>query len=218
MDFPKIKFDFDIAKKPKSQILLLLEKNKKVSNLVNRITFQKKLELKKSLLKQEQAYVKSVLNQITFLKELKENNYRNLSVQKFNANTQKINNYQQNLIVMYVISISFLKANTVIHVSDIKGNMKLFYSAGSIGLTGKQKKKRRITISKLISLLLRKATFLKNKPVALHLNNVNFYNSLIVNKLKNSLYLRIIKSFNQSPYNGCRKKKVRRKKYTKKFK
>ena len=178
----------------------------------------KKLKLKTSLLQKERFYIKNLLNQITLLKKLKENNYRNLSARKLNANTQKISSNQQDLIVMYVIGISFLKANTVIHVSDIQGNMKLFYSAGSIGLTGKQKKKRRIAVSKLINLLLRKATFLKNKPIALHLNNVNFYNSLIVNKLKHSLYIRVVKSFNQSPYNGCRKKKVRRKKYTKKFK
>ena len=119
---------------------------------------------------------------------------------------------------MYVINVSFLKANTTIHVSDIKGNMKLFYSAGSIGLTGKQKTKRRIATSKLISLLLQKATFLSKKPVVLHLNNVNSYKNFIVNKLKRVFYIRLIKTFNQIPYNGCRKKKLRRKKYTKKFK
>jgi ribosomal protein S11 len=119
---------------------------------------------------------------------------------------------------MYIINISFLKANTHIHVSDIQGNLKLFYSAGSVDLAGKQKKKRRIAVSKLISLLLKKATFLGQKPVALHLNNVNFYKNLIVRKLKRNLYIRIIKIFNQTPYNGCRKRKLRRKKYTKKFK
>jgi len=121
-------------------------------------------------------------------------------------------------MLMYIISVSFLKANTTIHISDAKGNMRLFYSAGSVGLSGKQKRQRRIAVAKLISLLLKKATFLANKPVALHLNSVNSYKNLIVSKLKRSLYIRVIKSFNQAPYNGCRKKKVRRKKYTKKFK
>nr|YP_010133767.1 ribosomal protein S11 [Nitzschia supralitorea]QWM93257.1 ribosomal protein S11 [Nitzschia supralitorea] len=121
-------------------------------------------------------------------------------------------------MVMYIINISFLKANTTIHVSDIQGNLKFFYSAGSVELTGKQKRKRRIALSKLISLLLKKATFLGSKPIALHLKNVNFYKSLIVRKLKRNLYIKIIKIFDQTPYNGCRKKKLRRKKYTKKFK
>ena len=174
-----------------------------------------KLQLKTFLLDEERFYVKNLLNRIHRLKKLKENNYKTLSVQKSSYN--KAVNDNQDLIVTYIIGISFLKANTTIHVSDTKGNIKLFYSAGSVGLAGKQKKKRRIAISKLISLLLKKATFLGKKPLALHLNNVNFYNSLIVNKLSESLYIKVIKSFNTAPYNGCRKKKLRRKKYVKKF-
>ena len=177
----------------------------------------RKLKLKTSTLHEEKIYIKNLLTQITLLKKLKEKNYRNISVKKSKANTDINEINQQDLLVMYVVNISFSKANTTIHVSDIEGNMKLFYSSGSVGLVGKQKKNRRIAVSKLISLLLKKATFLKNKPVALHLNNVNFYNSLIVNKLKHALYIRVIKRFNQTPYNGCRNKKIRRKKYTKKF-
>lgn len=175
-----------------------------------------KLKLKTFLLQKERFYIQNLLNQITQLKKLKESNYKKASIQKLNLD-RKTNNLQD-LIVMYIISISFLKANTTIHVSDIKGNMKLFYSAGSVGLVGKQKRKRRIAVSKLISLVLKKATFLTNKPIALHLNNVNLHSSLIVSKLKRTLYIRIIKSFSNTPYNGCRKKKLRRKKYTKKFK
>lgn len=177
-----------------------------------------KLRLKTFTLQEERLYIKNLLNQIVLLKKLKENNSKNLSIKKSNVENKRTNTNNQDLIVMYIISISFLKANTTIHVSDIKGNIKLFYSAGSVGLPGKQKKKRRLAISKLIALLIKKATFLKHKPIALHLNNVNFYNSLIINKLKHTLYIRLIKRFNQTAYNGCRKKKIRRKKYTKNFK
>merc|ERR1712166_979061 len=112
----------------------------------------------------------------------------------------------QDFMVAYIISISFLKANTAIHISDTQGNLKLFYSAGTVDLSGKQKKKRRVAVSKLISLVLKKATFLGQKPIALHLNNVNFYKNLIVRKLKRNLYIKLIKVLNQTPYNGCRKK------------
>lgn len=173
-----------------------------------------RLKLKVSLLNEEKLYVKNLKTQINSLKKVKENDYKDISLQQYQSNFKT----NQNLIVMYVINVSFLKANTTIHVSDIKGNMKQFYSAGSVGLSGKQKRKRRIAISKLISLLLKNATFLNKKPVALHLSNVNFYKNLIVSKLRKVVYLRVIKSFNQTPYNGCRKKKLRRKKYTKKFK
>jgi ribosomal protein S11 len=181
------------------------------SNLAN------KLKLETSLLQEEKFYVKNLLNQVIYLKKLKTNDYKSLGVKKFGiSNNREIN--LQDFMIMYVINISFLKANTTIHVSDTQGNLKLFYSAGSVALTGKQKKKRRIAVSKLISLLLKKANFLGQKPIALHLNNVNFYKNLIVRKLKRNLYIKIIKIFNQTPYNGCRKRKLRRKKYTKKFK
>ena len=188
-------------------------------NLSNTLfnTVATKLNLKISLLNEERLYIKNLKNQIDYLEKVKENNYKNLTVKKISYGNKETNS-TQSLIVMYIVSISFLKANTTIHLSDAKGNIKLFYSAGSVALAGKQKRKRRIAVSKLISLLLKKATFLDQKPIALHLNNVTFYKNLILNKLKKSLYIRIIKSFNQAPYNGCRKKKLRRKKYTKKFK
>jgi ribosomal protein S11 len=176
-------------------------------------TISSRLKLKVSLLNEERLYVKNLKTQINSLKKVRENGYKNVSVQKHKLNSEN----NQNLVVMYIINISFLKANTTIHVSDIKGNMKQFYSAGSVGLSGKQKRKRRIAVSKLISLLLKSATFLNKAPIALHLNNVNFYKNLITGKLKRTLYIRVIKSFNQTPYNGCRKRKLRRKKYTKKL-
>jgi len=185
------------------------------NTLFNNLT--NKLKLETSLLQKEKFYVKNLLDQTTYLKKLKEINSKELSVKKFAKNENKEANLQD-FVIAYIISISFLKANTTIHVSDTKGNLKLFYSAGSVELSGKQKRKRRIAISKLISLVLKKANFLDQKPIALHLNNVNFYKNLIVRKLKRNLYIKVVKILNQTPYNGCRKKKLRRKKYTKRFK
>lgn len=181
------------------------------NNLASRLNFEI------SLLQKEKIYIKTLLTEATCLKKFKENDSKSLNVQKYILNNEKKID-TQDFLVMYIINISFSKANTIINVSDIQGNLKLFYSAGSVKLSGKQKRKRRIAILKLISLMLKKATFLGRKPVALHLNNVNFYKNLIIRKLKRNLYIRIIKIFNQTPHNGCRKKKLRRKKYTKKFK
>jgi ribosomal protein S11 len=176
-----------------------------------------KLKLETSLLQEKKLYVENLLNQVVYLKKLKTNDYKSLGIKKSTIYINKEIN-PQDFVVVYVINLSFLKANTTIHVSDIRGNLKLFFSAGSVNLTGKQKRKRRIAVSKLILLLLKNANFLSRKPIALHLNNVNFYKNLIVRKLKRNLYIKIIKIFNQIPHNGCRKKKLRRKKYTKKFK
>ena len=177
-------------------------------------TVSNKLKLKISLLNEERFLIKNLKSQADTLRKVKESNNKYLNQKEYSSKSKTT----QNLLVAYIINISFLKANTTVHVSDIKGNVKLFYSAGSVNLMGKQKRKRRIAISKLISLLLKKATFLTTKPIALHLNNVNSYKSFIVGRLKKTLYIRVIKSFNQAPYNGCRKKKLRRKKYTKRFK
>lgn len=185
------------------------------NTLFNNLT--NNLQLDTYSFEKEKIYVENLQNQIGHLKKLKEQNHKSLSVTEF-AKSEQRQDIEQDFMVMYIINISFLRANTTIHVSDIRGNIKLFYSAGSVGLTGKQKRKRQIAVVKLISLLIKKASFLGNKPVAVHLNNVNFYQNLILNKLKQTFFIKVIKSFNQTPYNGCRKPKTRRKKYTKKFK
>jgi len=167
----------------------------------------------KFLTSKKKFYIKNLFNQIYQLEQIKKKNYKKLSTKIVSHNHLK-----QKLTVFYIINISFLKANTIIHLSDIKGNIQLFYSAGEIGITGKQKTKRRTVITKLITLLLRKASFINKKPVALHLHNVKFYKRLILKQLKRNLFITIIKSFNLTPFNGCRKKKIRRKKYIKKLK
>ena len=169
-------------------------------------------KLKLTLLNREKFYIKNLFNQIIQLEQIKKKNYKKLG-QKNNKNILK-----QDLTVYYIINISFLKANTTIHLSDIKGNIKLFYSAGDIGLKGKQKTKRRIAVGKLIAILFKKTPFITKKPIALHLNNVKFYKRFIVKQLKKNFFIKIIKSFNLTPYNGCRKKKIRRKKHSKKLK
>lgn len=171
-------------------------------------------KLKLTLLDKEKFYIKNLFNQINKLEQIKKKNYKKLSQKNIDSN----NFLKQSLTVYYIISISFLKANTTIHLSDIKGNIILFYSAGDLGLRGKQKTKRRIAINKLIAILFKKTPFINKKPIALHLNNIKFYKKAIIKQLKKFLFIKIVKSFNLTPYNGCRKRKIRRKKHTKKFK
>lgn len=130
---------------------------------------------------------------------------------------KKFSVLQQDFVISYIVTITFLKANIMIHVSDTAGNVKWFCSSGSINITGKRKKQRRSVVLKLILFLFKKVSFLANKPVALHLNNVGSHQTFIVKKLKKEIFIKIVKSFNQTAYNGCRKKKIRRKKYSKNF-
>jgi len=172
------------------------------------------LKLNNQKLNEEKLYSEILLQQSSLLEKHK--NTRDLTeVLNFSYNKQSSH---EDFLVVYIITIVFLRANTTIHVSDIKGNVKLSYTSGSVNLLGKQKKNRTKAISRLVSLITRKATFLKNFPVSVHLYNVSSHKSFVLNKLKNSFFVRFIKVFNQFPYNGCRKRKIRRKKFIKKFK
>ena len=178
------------------------------------LSTQLKLDLDTfSKLEEKKSYAKNLSNKFLIIQKLQ--NYKKLGLNRtFKTN---INKYlkDEDCLIMYTLSISFLKANTNIHVSDIKGNTVLFYNAGSVGLVGKQKIKRSKCVLRLISLLVKKASFLSNYPISVHLNNVNANKKFIISKLKTHFLIKIIKIFNQTPHNGCRKKKIRRKKFVK---
>jgi ribosomal protein S11 len=175
-----------------------------------------KLNIDTSLLKEEKNYMTSLSELIVSLSDL-EHNTKFKSIWKYQSTNEKKFILEQDFVIVYIITITFLKANTMIHISDTTGNIKWFCSSGLVSITGKRKKKRRSVLLKLIILLLKKASFLSKNPVALHLNNVSSYQTFIVDRLKQNIFIKIIKSFNQTPYNGCRKKKIRRKKYSKVF-
>ena len=174
-----------------------------------------KLKTEVLKLKKEKLYLKILSEKLSLLEP--NSNYKNFSFSRVPGNFKKFLKEEKFLIV-YIITVAFLKANTNINVSDIKGNVKFSFTSGSVNLIGKQKKNRLKSVSRLVSLLSKKAAFLKNYPVSIHLLNVNSYKFLTLKKLKENFFIRLVKSFNLPPYNGCRKKKVRRKKHVKKFK
>ena len=183
-------------------------------NLSNTLfhTVTRKLKLNNSSLQEQKFYIKNLFSKTQDFKKITNNN--NLRSQ-FKKN---YNNVYENTTILYVITVSFLKANTFIHLSNTKGETLLFFSAGQVKLTGKQKKNRRSAINKLLTLLYQKGKFIGKNPIAIHLKNVKTYKFTIINKLKKIYWIKIIKSFNQIHYNGCRKNKIRRKKFTKRFK
>ena len=89
-------------------------------------TVSNKLKLKISLLNEERFLIKNLKSQADTLRKVKESNNKYLNQKEYSSKSKTT----QNLLVAYIINISFLKANTTVHVSDIKGNVKLFYSAG----------------------------------------------------------------------------------------
>lgn len=157
-------------------------------------------------------YIKKLKNQFLSLKSVKKKNYKLLNK---NLLGNKFNSMKSNLVIMYIIDITFTRSNTLLHVTDSLGKLKFFCSAGDLQHQGKNKKLRYNVFQSIYRLLVTRLDFLTGKPVALHLKNVGFNRFWIIKKLKDKFFIRTVKSFDLFPHNGCRKKKVRRKKIKK---
>jgi ribosomal protein S11 len=120
--------------------------------------------------------------------------------------------------IKYVIGISFLKKNTIIYITNSYGKLKYQCSAGHIKLNKKQKTKVPLVLIKLTKVILNKVPYLKKTPVAFHLNNlsqpIQFFFEYI---LKTQFFIIKLSSFKVYPCNGCRPKKLKRKKRKKFF-
>jgi ribosomal protein S11 len=180
-------------------------KNIKTQNSLNLNKFFSDIKLKKQ-------YIKKLKSKYDLLSNFKKN-YKNLSLSIFSKSCYK-NSIKESFLVSYIIDITFSRTNTLLHVMDFSGNLKFFCSAGLLKYKGKSKKRARYLIFKnMFRILNSKLKFFKSQPLALHLKNVGSAKFWIVKKfLKKKLFVKIIKSYDLYPYNGCRKKKVRRKK------
>lgn len=174
-------------------LLLHLKNNiKKDKGLLNQICNAKKINDK---LKEKHTIIENFQN----TKELIKTNFF------YNLNTIEI--------IKYVIGISFLKKNTIIYVTDTKGQLKHYCSAGFIKLNKKQKVKVPLVLVKLTKVILAKIPNLKKMPVTIHLNNISkplqfFFEPIF----KTQFFIIQLTSFKTFPHNGCRPKKLKRKK------
>ena len=173
------------------------------SDIANLNKFFKTVTLKKQ-------YIKTLKSKTALLNKISENNYKffnsSLLIRK---NSESLIDY----LVTYIIDINFTKSNTFLHIMDYSGKLKFFYSSGSFKYAGKNKKSRYLVFRDFYRVLVSKLNFLKGKPVALHFKNVGYNKSWIIKKLKKKFFIKCIRSFNTYPYNGCRKPKIRRKKF-----
>jgi ribosomal protein S11 len=114
-------------------------------------------------------------------------------------------------LISYVININIFTTNTLINVNSIKGDPKIFYSAGMFKLQKKQKTRQPKAIFTILRALLLKSKNFKTKPVAVHFNNLFFnYQSYILKKLKQKIFAKLIISYIYRPHNGCRLRKKKR--------
>lgn len=168
-------------------------KNVNLNNLLENIFIKKQ-------------YLQKLKKKIVLLSSIKQMNPKS-AIPFTPKNNQKV---LVNSTIMYIIDITFSKSNTFLHVMDHSGRLKFFCSAGSLKFKGKSKRSRFNVFKAIYRILVTKLQFLRNKPIALHLKNVGFNKFFIIKKLKKKFFVKVVKIFNFFPFNGCRKKKVRR--------
>ena len=157
-------------------------------------------------------YIKNLKNQVNLLSDVKQKNSKLLNSK---INSTNLDKFADDLVIMYIIDITFSRSNTFLTVTDPSGNLKFFCSAGCLQHKGKNKKFRFNVFKSIYLVLTTKLRILKGKPVALHFKNVGFNKNWLVKKLKSRFFIKSVKSFTVFPHNGCRKRKVRRKKFKK---
>lgn len=154
-------------------------------------------------------HFKKVQSKVLLVNELKEIDHKKIGL-RFSIKPMKP---LKTPFVMYIIEISFSKKNTLFHISDCLGNSKFFYSAGSFKHKGKDKMSHSTILRKFYRMLILKLKFLRKVPVAIHFKNTDSNMFWFLQKLKKKLFISVVKHFNYYSYNGCRQKKIRRKKF-----
>lgn len=123
-----------------------------------------------------------------------------------------LKNIQQKKFVVLIINIKLTNTNTLINITDTKGNLKLLLTTGLSQLSGKQKTRQPTAILHLLRQLNSKIKYLQGHPVALHFTDVRIYlQTLLIRRLKKYFFINTIRSYNLVAHNGCRLPKIKRK-------
>ena len=116
-------------------------------------------------------------------------------------------------LTFHVITIQYTSKNVFVQLSDCKGKLKFCYSAGFF-FKGKRKTSWHVVLRKVFNLFAKSFVQIQEKAVAVHLINVT-NRRWVLQKLKKKFFISALKIYNTFPHNGCRHKKVKRKKFKK---
>ena len=156
-----------------------------------------------------------------FNKSLKSLNFIKKERLKYIYKIKNIPNFKslkQNPI-NYILTLSISQTNTLINLSDTEGKLLISLSSGCINLKKRQKKLQPLALVNLLKSLVLMSNFKSKESITIHFKNVkSYYESIVINLLKNIIFIKSIKSSNLQPHNGCRPKKLRKiKRRTKKI-
>lgn len=201
--FPQFLFKLDL-KKFFEKISLKKQHIKLIKNII----------LLKNRIKKNKQHIRLLKNKITLLNNIKKNKHKILTSELFKiSNNFPIENVSE---ISYILDFSFSKTNTTLHVMDCSGNTKFFYSAGLFDFKGNKKTfQSNNTLKKFYKILAYDLSFLKFSKIAIHFKNknINYKISWFLKKLRKKFFIAVVKFFMVYPYNGCRRKKPKRKKF-----
>ena len=201
-NFLKIVNTFYLIEKINKNIALLfsLKRRKKIQS-INFFLFS--LFLKKSNLLE-------VKTRYKLLQHLKTNSYYKKSFKRQKNKPPKYRYYKKSYVT-HILNINLTNTNTLINITDIKGNVLLSYSSGFFQLKGKQKIKQPGALITVLKQLICYAQSLKKASLAVHFKNVRSnYESFVISILKQKFFIKTVRSYNFQPHNGCRPKKLKR--------
>ena len=95
------------------------------------------------------------------------------------------------------------------------GKVLFFCSAGSMGYTGRSKKSKYLVLKEFYKILLTKKMIFNKTISTLHLKNAGSIKFRVIKTLKRLFFIKSVRVYNCFPYNGCKKRKVKRKKFKK---
>ena len=173
------------------------------------------LNKKKSNFSCNKIYMERLNEIILYLTKVKESNSLKLITKDLKLKKRNFGCINSNKkLIRFIINIKFTTSNTLVNVTDIAGNPKVFLSSGVVGLKGKMKKYHPTAIVKILKFLVSKIKFIGSSPVAIHFIGAKRYQILLAIKLlKNKVFIKTIRNYNLRAYNGCRPRKMKRLKY-----
>ena len=185
---------------------IVVEKEEYTRKLFEKLCVLRRVKTKKVTKRLKPVFMAQLLQTFKVLQICRNKMFLTDYLNKKVSNTS----YKQNL-VRYIVHINLTSTNTLVSVTDIKGNVRLFYSSGQVNLKGKQKTKQPAALINILKRILVKAKFMQGEPLAIHFKNTrSHYERFIVKMLKTKFFIKTIRSYNMQPHNGCRPKKIKR--------
>jgi len=133
-------------------------------------------------------------------------------------NKTNFKSFKQNPL-NYILTLIISQTNTLVTLSNTEGKLLISLSSGCLNLKKRQKKLQPLALISLLKSLTLIADFNSKESVTIHFKNVkSYYESLVINLLKDVIFIKSIKSYNLQPHNGCRPRKLKKiKRRTKKL-